>query len=687
VTEPSHAVFLSYASQDAEAAQRICEALRAAGIEVWFDQSALRGGDVWDQTIRKQIKTCVLFIPVISRHTHERDEGYFRLEWKLAVDRSHLMTTNKAFLLPVVVDDTREDDENVPDRFRDIHWTHLPGGETTPAFVERVRRLVSPEPSQVPTSTAVPAATGSAATPLPRERVATPWQSKRALPMVLAVGVAGALAYLAIGKFPTSGHSASPPTPPAAPASVAPAGFAPPPHSIAVLPFVNMSGDKEQEYFSEGLSEELLNALSRIDELQVAARTSSFSFKGKDVDIGTIARRLNVGAVLEGGIRRSGNTVRVTTQLINAVTGFHVWSQTYDRDLKDILAVQTDVATAVAQQLKVKLLGDEAARIEVGGTRNPQAYDANLRGVHLEGIAEGEQGYRVALESFDKAIALDPDYAGAYAHRSRMLTDIAEWTADLSVRASARGQARKAAERAVALAPDLGEAHLALGMAHLYGFANFTAAAPEYERAVALAPGNASVQRIYGIFVGLLGRHDAALAAAKRAVRLDPESYAARWGVVRVLLYARRFREALAAADDAKAINPNGHIIGRYIGELYLALGQPELASQYCAPTSAPLDEDDRHTCLALAYHALGRVQEAENELKELKRIDGEAGAFSYAEMYAQWGNTAEALRWLAAAERLHAQGLQTLRVDWLLDPIRNEPEFKALERRLDFPP
>src|ERR1700683_4246350 len=139
------AVFISYASQDAEAALNVCQALRAAGIEVWFDQSELRGGDVWDQSIRKQIKACALFIPVISRHTHERDEGYFRLEWKLAVDRSHLMTGNKAFLLPVVIDDTRDDDENVPDRFREVQWTRLPAGETPPAFVQRVQRLISPE--------------------------------------------------------------------------------------------------------------------------------------------------------------------------------------------------------------------------------------------------------------------------------------------------------------------------------------------------------------------------------------------------------------------------------------------------------------------------------------------------------------------------------------------------------------
>ena len=147
VTEPSHAVFLSYASEDTQAAQRICEALRDGGIEVWFDQSELRGGEAWDQSIRKQIKDCGLFIPIVSRHTHERAEGYHRLEWKLAVDRSHLIMANKAFLVPVVIDDIRDDDENVPDRFREVQWTRLPGGDTPPAFVERVQRLLSGEAS------------------------------------------------------------------------------------------------------------------------------------------------------------------------------------------------------------------------------------------------------------------------------------------------------------------------------------------------------------------------------------------------------------------------------------------------------------------------------------------------------------------------------------------------------------
>ena len=151
----SKAVFLSYASEDAEAAQNIADSLRAAGIEVWFDQRELKGGDAWDQSIRRQIKTCALFVAVVSKHTHERGEGYFRLEWKLAVDRSHLIAAHKAFLLPIVIDDTGEDDEHVPDRFREVQWTRLPGGETPPAFVDRVQRLLSGEASTVKRAAAV----------------------------------------------------------------------------------------------------------------------------------------------------------------------------------------------------------------------------------------------------------------------------------------------------------------------------------------------------------------------------------------------------------------------------------------------------------------------------------------------------------------------------------------------------
>src|SRR6516165_850307 len=214
----------------------------------------------------------------------------------------------------------------------------------------------------------------------------------------IAAVVALTLGYLVADKLWTSRHSvsvqpvASDARP--APASVVVGAFSPPPHSIAVLPFVNLSGDKEQEYFSDGLTEELLDSLSRINELQVSARTSSFSFKGKDVDLGTIAHKLNVASVLEGSVRRSGQTIRVTAQLNDAVSGFHLWSQTYDRDLSDVLKLQAEIANAVANALKVTLLGDVAARVEVGGTRNPLAFDAYLRGLRLARVAttEGEAG-------------------------------------------------------------------------------------------------------------------------------------------------------------------------------------------------------------------------------------------------------------------------------------------------------
>src|SRR5262249_53864779 len=185
------------------------------------------------------------------------------------------------------------------------------------------------------------------------------------------------------------------------------ANFNPPPHCIAVLPFVNMSGDKEQEYFSEGLIEELLNSLSRINDLQVAARTSSFSFQGEHPDIATVAHKLNVGAVLEGSVRRAANTVRISVQLVNGVTGFHLWSQAYDRDLGDVLKLQTEIATAVASALKVTLLGDEATKIELGGTSNPGAFDAYLRGSKAFMSRHGAKEVQAAIAAYTEAIGLD----------------------------------------------------------------------------------------------------------------------------------------------------------------------------------------------------------------------------------------------------------------------------------------
>lgn len=502
----------------------------------------------------------------------------------------------------------------------------------------------------------------------------------------------GAALLVALVRVPETTTAESPSSPAAArvrpPLEAAPIAFAPPSRSLAVLPFANMSGDPSQEYFSDGLSEELLNALSRIEALQVAARTSSFSFKGKDVDIATIAHKLNVATVLEGSIRRSGNTVRVTAQLINAVTGYHLWSQTYDRELKDALAVQTDVATAVARQLEVKLLGDELERIEAGATRKPEAHDAYLRGVHLyEDVKEDNASTREALAAFNEAIALDSSYAMAYVRKVEALLALA--VIDHDTRAPE--EAAKAAERAIALAPNLGEAHLALARVKTRQF-DFRGAASEYTRALSLAPGSALVQSRYAIFARLMGDRAAALAAARRAAALDPENFGTRFDLASTLAIAGRYDEALAALRKLQATEPHSPAVSVMVGVTYLVMEQPEEARQECAsdPMLHAVDNyaaTELHRCLAMAYHALGRTREAAVELEELRQRTGDAEPVRIASVYAQWGDKATALHWLAIAEKARDPQLITLRALPALDPIRNEPEFKALEARLNFPP
>ena len=666
MTEPSHAVFLSYASQDAAAAERIAAALRAAGIEVFLDQSELRGGDLWDQKIRREIHDCALFMPIVSQHTQERLEGYFRREWKLAIERMHDMAEQKAFLVPVVIDSTGDRDAVVPDLFRASQWTRLPGGETPAPFVERVQRLLSPE-AALPTRAGVVAGAVAAIGVRPP---ASGW-SKRILPAAVVVLAFGAAAFLAIER-------------PWISKPVASAAFAPPPHSVAVLPFVNMSGDKEQEYFSDGLTEELLNSLAEIDELQVAARTSAFSFKGQSTDIGLIARKLNVGAILEGSVRRSGNTVRVTAQLINAVTGFHLWSKSYDRDLGDVLKLQTEIATAVAGALKVTLLGDIAQKIELGGTRNAAAFDAYLRASKaFQSRHDSATDVPPAIAGYTEAIRLDPKFALAFAGRSLAL---AIYTAEVATGAAVREGYEKAesdARQALALAPELAEAHTALAIVFEQGTLDFARASEEYERAVALAPGNAQVLRVSSVFAVYMGHFDAGIAAARRAVVLDPLDRSSHSQLARALYYTRRYGEAATAHAEAISLNPDFKAAYAERGFAFYRLGDLESARASC---ETKRDYWASQWCLAVVYEKLGRHADAEAELKKLQAASGDAAAYQYATICAQSGDRQKALGWLDTAMRLRDPGLELMKTDPLLDPLRKEPRFQAVMRELKFP-
>lgn len=358
MTEPSRAVFLSYASQDAEAAQRICGALRAAGIEVWFDKTELRGGDAWDRQIRRQIHDCALFIPIISAHSQARLEGYFRREWKLAADRTHDMAEEKAFLVPVVIDDISERYASVPEKFRDVQWTQLPAGKTPPTFVARVSRLLSPELAHPQTEVRSPAAAVPHAATAPRQPASSPGTSRQTqwvLPLIALVTVIG-VGVLAVDKFVLSKRPSGAAQPSvSASQSSAPAPSAIPEKSIAVLPFGDLSEKKDQEYFAEGMAEEIMNLLVKIPELKVIGRTSSFQFKGKSDDLRKISTTLGTAYVVEGSVRRSSDHIRVTAQLIDTRDGAQRWSETYDRDVRDVLKVQREIATSLVRALQLEV--------------------------------------------------------------------------------------------------------------------------------------------------------------------------------------------------------------------------------------------------------------------------------------------------------------------------------------------
>jgi len=692
MSESTRAVFLSYASQDEDAAARICAGLRAAGIEVWFDRSELRGGDAWDQKIRREIRDCALFVPIISRNTQARAEGYFRLEWHLADRRTQLRAKGRAFLVPICVDDTHDADAEVPDSFSAVQWTRLPGGDTPPAFAERIARLLSPDDA-APMSTQPPGHSTHADVGIPKAAgdssrdVATKRRASspiRAGAIIFAAALVGVLAYYVVDRSLLFRRAPLAPVAPATPVTMPAASqpaFSPPAHSVAVLPFLNMSGDPKQDYFSDGLSEELLNSLASIRDLHVAARTSSFSFRGKNTNIADIAHQLNVGAILEGSVRRDGTRLRITAQLINAITGYHLWSQTYDRNLHNVLALQAEIATAVTTALQATLLGGSTAAIEMGGTQNPQAFDAYLRGQGLPMVSKETMLAKIA--AFDEAIRLDPHFAKAYAAKSEALGHYSGSYEPAATARKGQEQARELAEKAVALAPDLAEAHVVLAAQLDAGLLDFSKGLAEYERALALAPGDARVLRESALFLVRIGRTDTALANAERAVGLDPVNAQSHADLATVLLFAHHQREAIAAFNRTLSLDPNAIWATGLRGWAYLWLGEPEAARQSCDKPPASFISD---TCIAIAFDKLHRTADARARVDAMQKSSGDSMAYQYAEVYAQWGDRQKALGWLATAYRLRDPGLAWLRIDSFLDPLRTEPQFQEIERKLNFP-
>ena len=549
MSDATKAVFVSYAREDTDAARRIAEALRSHGVEVWFDQNELRGGDAWDGKIKKQIRECALFLAVVSAQTQERTEGYFRREWKLAVERTHDMAAGVAFIVPVVVDTTLEANASVPEEFMKVQWTRLPGALPSPQFVEQIKRLLEAPRKATPGTRPAAVAPAASTSATPRSSGSAKW--------VIAALSAAVLALVAYVVLRLSGKEANPAAKPVAAApAVAPVPAAPVPaattlpslandKSIAVLPLDNLSEDKDASaFFADGMHEDILTNLANIPELRVVSRTSVMEYRKTTKKIPQIARELGVAYILEGSVRRSGNQVRITGQLIRAANDEHLWAKSYDRELtpKEIFAIQAALSTEIAGALKAAISPETKKLLERRPTENLAAYELYLKARGLGG------GARTDLEKkrkfMEEALALDPNFAEAwgelaFAHAAHVFQMYDRTPGRLA-------QADAAINHAVSLAPDNPEIIRQLGKYAYFGYRDYPRATAQYEKVIRLQPNNATAIFDLGLVQRRQGRWLESVTNMRRALELDPRNLEITRNILASLNSGRRWTEAMA---------------------------------------------------------------------------------------------------------------------------------------------
>jgi TolB-like protein/Tfp pilus assembly protein PilF len=458
-------------------------------------------------------------------------------------------------------------------------------------------------------------------------------------------------------------------------------------NSVAVLPFKNLSGNADQDYFSDGLSEEMRSALARIALLKVAAPTSSIKFRDHAEDAKTVARKLGVAYLLEGSVRRSGDVVRIAAELIDGKTGFSRWANSFDRKIKDIFAVQSEIANTVASALvkEVSKNGRVPARNEKassGGTTNVPAFDAYLRGKALYSLHADEKTYRAALAQFDAAISADPDYAAAYSARARSLTSIANQFAGADQFAALYGDAEDSARHAVALAPRFADAHSTLGVVLFQGKLDFRGARKPFEVSRMLGPGDANVLARFATFCATVGRFAEATEAISHALQLDPLNPAMYNSAGFVQYSARHYAEAIPLYTKALELNPKMPFAHAAIGNSQFGLGKyREARAEYMAE---PLDVL-RLPALAIVDRKLGNEAASRDAMKKLTAERGEGASYQQAQILSQWGLTGAALDKLEHAASIGDTGVTNARNDPMLDPLRREPRYIRLLKQLGF--
>ncbi len=446
--------------------------------------------------------------------------------------------------------------------------------------------------------------------------------------------------------------------------------------SIAVLPLLNESGDPKDEYFSDGLSEELIAALAQIRELKVIGRSSSFRFKERKEESKTIGEKLGVATLLEGTVRKQGDRVRIVAELINAADGIELWTRTFDRELKDIFAVQQEIAAAVASSLKATLLG--ADQRSSANPKTAEAHNAYLQG-HYYFQRRNLEDYRKAVGHYDEAIRLDPGYALAYAERSEAWTLIGDLTGEGK---TAWPKARTDAEKAVAIAPTLAEAHAALGWVRFFTEWRFAEGLSELKRAKELAPANPTANDLLARVIVYLGRLDEAENQGRQAVELDPLASAPKNNLARILWYEGKLDEADVVARKAAELQPNSASSRRWQVLVAIQRGDKETALR---EAQLEPDESYRRFEIAVAQYARGDRTAADAALADLIAHD-QGLDYQVAQVYAVRGEREKAFEWLQIAFDNHDTGMLALLVDPLLNSLRDDPRYKMLIAKMNFP-
>jgi TolB-like protein len=628
-------VFVSYKSEDRRRVTPLVHALQADGFSVWWD-AQIGGGASWRHTIEAELNSAACVIVAWSKYSVGPAGAFVQDEATRAQQRQ--------VYLPVIIDKVA-----LPLGFGEaqaLALTGWRGNRSDPRYIAllaAVRRHVSGNPQK-----------SSSASP----RFGADRRTVIVCATVAAAGLAGSAAWLTLktGNRVSSG-------------------------SIAVLPFENLSGDPAKSYFSDGIAEEIRNALVRLQGVTVIGRTSSEAVRNEDAR--SAATKLNVSHILSGSVRQSPSTIRITAELIDGATGSEQWSQNYDRSPGDVIKIQTDIAENVARALSAALSPAARTAISLGGTQNVEAQNLVLQ-AHPLTIEADKKSLEQARDMLYRAIQLDPAYADAYARNALLIAELEGIYATSSVQmAKGLQESLRLANTATTLAPGLETGHRALALVYTV-MLRIPRALSEGKRALQLAPNDANVLRIDSNLLSLIGDFPQAIAMSRRALALDPLNSQSYSNLVGILYNARKFAEAVAESERVRRDLPALFSWPILFGDCLLGMGRLDDARrQYSAGEP---DHPFRLAGEAVLATRQGDKATAHARLAQMKAIYSDAENYQYAQIHSQLGDREAAIGDLRRAWELKDPGLQFLRVDPWLDPLRRDPRFDALLREMQFP-